>query len=272
MKEPEYLYHYTNINTLALILKNRNIKFSSLKNVDDLEEVKTKDMGDFGKYCFISCWTDEEEESIPFWHMYTNNMQGVRLKLPVNLFKKYRLRSIEKAKNNGTNINNNIKFGEEFESYFTYNDIFSDRYTIFPNWLKILEKVQYTDDENLINVTIFSQEGGCTSIKTNEIGRYKRRNWEFQKEWRYIFVALPISFNQIGNNINIAINEVVRGKELPFDTYFLKIDDIAFENMEITLGPAVTDGDKIIVESLVRQYNPKARIFESKLSKKVISK
>lgn len=32
------LYHYTTIDTLALILKNRTIRFNRLDKVDDLEE------------------------------------------------------------------------------------------------------------------------------------------------------------------------------------------------------------------------------------------
>lgn len=32
---PEFLYHYTSIDSLALILKNRTIRFNSLINVDD---------------------------------------------------------------------------------------------------------------------------------------------------------------------------------------------------------------------------------------------
>lgn len=43
-------YHYTNIDTLALILKYKTIRFNSLENVDDLEEVKSSDLGDVGKY------------------------------------------------------------------------------------------------------------------------------------------------------------------------------------------------------------------------------
>lgn len=39
------IYHYTNIDTLALILKNRTIRFNRLDNVDDLEEGKAESLG-----------------------------------------------------------------------------------------------------------------------------------------------------------------------------------------------------------------------------------
>ena len=40
----EYLYHYTSIETLLLILKNKTLAFNSLINVDDLEECESKDI------------------------------------------------------------------------------------------------------------------------------------------------------------------------------------------------------------------------------------
>ena len=50
MDKPEYLYHYTSLETLALILENRTICFNSLLNVDDIEESETSDLKNFGKY------------------------------------------------------------------------------------------------------------------------------------------------------------------------------------------------------------------------------
>ena len=37
-KTPEKLFQYTSLGVLALILKNRTIRFNSLANLDDLEE------------------------------------------------------------------------------------------------------------------------------------------------------------------------------------------------------------------------------------------
>lgn len=89
MKMNEYLYHYTSIETLALILKNRTIKFNNLMNVDDPEEAETKDLGLFGRHCLVSCWTRSSEDILPMWNMYTPEMKGVRIKMRMNPFKKY---------------------------------------------------------------------------------------------------------------------------------------------------------------------------------------
>lgn len=78
----EYLYHYTSIETLALILANKTICFNNLLNVDDSEEAETFDMGKFGRFVYVSCWTSDGQESIPLWNLYTPNMHGVRIRLP----------------------------------------------------------------------------------------------------------------------------------------------------------------------------------------------
>ena len=76
------IYHYTNIETLALILKNKTIRFNRLDQVDDLEEGKVKSLGvQFCKYVFASCWTDVAEESIPLWKMYGGDSGGIRISL-----------------------------------------------------------------------------------------------------------------------------------------------------------------------------------------------
>ena len=71
---PQYLYHYTSIDTLALILKNRSIRFNSLDRMDDLQEKESKDVKNIGQFVYVSAWTSEEKESIPMWNMYSSNI------------------------------------------------------------------------------------------------------------------------------------------------------------------------------------------------------
>lgn len=89
MENIEYLYHYTSIETLALILKNRTIRFNSLDKMDDLQEQKTADLQNIGQFCYISSWTDDDTESMPMWNMYASLNLGVRIKLRKNPFKVY---------------------------------------------------------------------------------------------------------------------------------------------------------------------------------------
>ena len=72
MDKIEYLYHYTSLESLALILKNRTIRLNPLDKMDDIQEQKTADIENIGKFVFVSSWTDDVVESIPMWKMYTD--------------------------------------------------------------------------------------------------------------------------------------------------------------------------------------------------------
>ena len=54
-----------------------------------------------------------------------------------------------------------------------------------------------------------------------------------------------------------------------FETYDLSLKDGIFDNSVVTLSPSITDGQRVIVESLVKQYAPKATIKESTLRQSV---
>ena len=73
----DYLYHYTSIETLALILSNRKIRLNRLDKVDDPQEQIAKEIADMGKLVFVSSWTDDSDESIPMWKMYGSLESGV---------------------------------------------------------------------------------------------------------------------------------------------------------------------------------------------------
>lgn len=70
------------------LLHNRTFCFNNLLYVDDIEEAETSDMGKFGRFVYVSCWTDDKEESIPLWNMYPPNMHGIRIRMPEFPFKK----------------------------------------------------------------------------------------------------------------------------------------------------------------------------------------
>ena len=88
MKNPEFIYHYTSIETLALILKFKKIRFNSISNVDDLTESISDDIGKLGSLLLLSCWTSNPNENIAFWKMYGKNGSGVRIKMRSTLFSK----------------------------------------------------------------------------------------------------------------------------------------------------------------------------------------
>jgi hypothetical protein len=119
LKLPEYLYHYTSINNLSLILDSKRLRFNRLDMVDDLTESISSDLGNFGRFYFVSCWTESSEECIPLWSMYTPNMAGVRIKLPAAMFKKY---PVEPQNMPGLTV------PEKFDSLLPLNEMLAENY------------------------------------------------------------------------------------------------------------------------------------------------
>ncbi|MCH5211341.1 MAG: hypothetical protein J1F01_10320 [Oscillospiraceae bacterium] len=79
---PSSLFHYTNLDILALILKNRTIRLTRLDFLDDLEEKKYRSLASIKVHTYVSCWTKDERESIPMWNMYTDMASGIRIEMP----------------------------------------------------------------------------------------------------------------------------------------------------------------------------------------------
>lgn len=174
--QPEYLYHYTKVESLALILKNRTIRFRSLDKMDDLQEQQTADLKNIGKFCFISSWTAETEESIPMWNMYATLNAGVRIRLCTNPFKKQLITDdlSEKIVKRGQYVGNYSVIPVEdmvSKRFFSKEAITGD----------ILRKIEYTVDKDLLYPQIVStkeDEIKCfwtnlASIKMN-IGGFKK--------------------------------------------------------------------------------------------------
>lgn len=255
----EYIYHYTSIETLALILQSRKIRFNSLKNVDDINETQFSDENDLNlsSYKLISCWTDNDDENLAFWNMYTPNMKGVRIKIPINLFQKYSFMSNEVI---GVQENSFIS-----DSLVPKNECFHEQYWIVP-FTEHYHKIIYTDDENLLRPKIFIIEDDNFTVKIGEIGKYKSKIWEFQQEIRFTLFILPTK-NIHGIKIH-PLDDFQKiytdGIPVPIENYFIPILDEAFEKMEITLGPKCTLAEEIIVKSLLDKYNKKAKISQNK--------
>lgn len=269
----DFLFHYTNINSLAQILKNQNIKFNPLTVLDDLEEERIKDHQQYGKYCFVSSWTENETESIPMWNMYTNLSEGVRIKLPKHPFREYLIDESAYRMifgNDDYNINgqglNTIIPSEEFFSRNFFTPIYTQQ--------NILKQVRYTSDMSVLYPQILSVLKGKTKLSLGSLGVYKNKYWSFQGEWRYILYFFPFGYKEmvddsINNSNQKMLRKIHEGVDLPFNYYLLKLDQKKFEQMHITLSPKISEGNRLILELLVDKYNPKAVISESELFNKL---
>ena len=260
------LYHYTGINNLALLLKTRQVRLASLNDLDDISEGGTKDMGnDFaGKYVFVSCWTDIEEESLPFWNMYTTDMAGVRIGLPCPYLKTYDEEPISKP---------GFKYGGG-KSYIPLSKRHGQDYLVLDTKLITIE---YTNDVEKLNRAVYTKQAeNRHSFALGELGKYKKTHWAFQSEWRFRAIIVPCSppphiiddyqKREVYEPMIEEAKQIAQKKDLSISDFYLDIDDESFSKMEILLGPRHKSGDLEIVKALTEKYNPTAGIKISELS------
>jgi Protein of unknown function (DUF2971). len=262
------LYHYTSIESLALILKNRTIRFNRLDRVDDIEEASIYERSiPMGKYTFVSCWTNNEEESIPLWKMYTPQMKGVRLSLDSDMFRKKII-----PKGTYQTAAGAYTCSNDLETFFFPEEQFNEKYAILyhgkddPNFFRTVE---YVDDykECSQKAIAFKLEntGLNLDVDTGEIGRYKNKRWAFQEEVRFALTFVPMVKNPFTQNFEI-IQAIQKGVELPINYYDLGLDESILSKMKITISPCCSEADQAIIDSLVKNFNPTTTIFPSKLN------
>ena len=269
MSETEYLYRYTTLENLAATLKYHTIRLNPLDKMDDLQEQKTKDIKNIGRFIFISSWTAEEKEDIPMWKLYTNMQSGVRIRLPKNPFKRQGTNAKELSAVTGMPLTN-----DSVEKTDTFLDI-SKLFKMNVNSAQafggdILQEVIYTDDKELLEPQIFYEKGTEKILETGKLGKHKNTYWSFQKEWRYMitFVRFVTSLDPktTEREMRESFVRMINGTEqLPFRHFDLEIDPKYFAEMEITPSPQMTPGNRIILDTLVERYNPTATIKESEL-------
>lgn len=266
------IYHYTSIQTLALILKNKKIRFNRLDRVDDIEEsiygsgpTETK----LAQYTFVSCWTKNAEENISLWNMYTK-FKGVRIGLDEMPFVTYKI---------------NEQYHSFFNSWFGFEDDFI--YSCINNEAKLYD-IHYVDNiEEKVRELVQTDGAHSIQIQTPDIGIYKRKEWSVQQESRFRIQVMPIdliqAFQQLklngtitpvdilqSNNgvktdgkvlidvISTLFNSIgaslVQNKPIKKTYIDIDLDPEKLNNIEVMMGPLTSEADKIIVESLLNPF------------------
>lgn len=245
---PEDLYHYTSIESLALILKNRSIRFSRADKVNDLDEVLISDVPEIKKVVFVSCWSASPKESIPLWALYASRMKGVRIQLSSTMFEscsepylsrcgKFFIINLLTLKNSAQRKN--------------------DRH-----WIPYLfgpSKVDYTD-KNEISVM------NGVDIDVSKIGALKLDHWKFEEEYRYIIFPTAL-WNQKTESFQF-FNDI-KDNPITDESIFIPLDQNILDNIKVTLGPNTSDSEYCIVDALLKKYTKNGEIAPSKLKGKV---
>jgi len=269
MLNTDSLFHYTSVDTLALILSSRKIRFNRLDQVDDMSEAKSLDL-DAYRYLFVSCWTRDPYENLALWNMYTPNMSGVRLQVNGELFNKYE----HPGELGGLKLPS-----DPYYSPIPPDEIFGEGYWIMPAIPTVFpQDIIYTDDHELLFPTIKVSGQGKTTWNQHLIGKYKRNAWKFQEETRFRVQVYPTEGNirsLVENAYTPGSAEKIQDRlhrlmELnttpPITNIFLHLADDALASLSILKGPKCSHADGVIIESLVEKYCPDAKVLESEFT------
>jgi len=270
------IYHYTEISRLALILKNKTLRFNRLDRVNDLTEARIEKGINFGRLFFVSCWTNQGDESIPLWHMYTNRMAGVRVTLPQNPF---RYRPFAPPDNWQP-----IQKSGTIMSPIDFEDAFTDEYFILTSFLKdddLGAPVRYVDDvqsvyKDAVGIEWLPKSEFRISIKRLlDLPRLKAKCWSFEQEFRFILFIQPSlqlppkglaeqSFpEKLANHMANSLRE---GKGCALEYKDIDLSPDVLDEITVTLGPCCTEGERILVEELLERFTKNGRLERSALA------
>lgn len=235
------IYHYTSIETLALILSSKKLRFTRLDLLDDRKEVNgappKKHIG-----AYVSCWTENKEESIAQWSLYTN-MKGIRIEMDKEFYHIYehgenRYKVHSPIHPNHLGINGNIivpPLLENPKGFYTkveyWEDFKEKKRAGFRTWDNVKTRVVTLD---------------YTPETYDALVKYKDPIWKFQEETRFFIVMLPC------------------GKRLP-KFYDMEIKQVVLDNIRVRLNPDCSKSDNIIVSSLLKEFTRNGSVKLSNL-------
>lgn len=263
---PDMLYHYTSVESLALILRSKRIRFSPLTALDDPQEQRLRSARNLAKCVFVSSWTDSEKELYAMWREYTPLRAGVRIGLPANPFAYHENMPDELEKAMGIPCYDEAGETGYYKTRVKLADLCGSGFLLSENDPKsaILHQVKYSDIADELFPSLLSVEpDGNVRIETGVCGTVKNTYWEHQSEWRYKLTVIPIDILDCPDDMRreaaIARIQAFLTDQIDVDMppyYELDLDDSALSGIEIVLSPDISPGNRLIVQLLLDTYIP----------------
>jgi hypothetical protein len=240
---PKYLYHYCRIEALGEIVDSENIRFSRLDILNDPLEgvVDGIEENVFRKLVYVSCWNDQEEETINLWGKYTNSEScGVRIKVKNPIFGSY---------------SDKFYFDEYADFYvpsckiepkevlLTYNG-FGNTQKI--NYVYGPFKISYVERDKLSDHVL---DDGYVLI--TELGLKKAKEWNYENEWRFKLMLR----DKVPEKIDI--------RELDTDKKYIDVRFNIKNICEVLLSPNMTDVEENEVKRILQTKNIKVPVKKS---------
>ncbi|KZK83629.1 hypothetical protein PsAD13_02680 [Pseudovibrio sp. Ad13] len=231
------LYHYTTIQTLALILESEAIRFRKLSKTNDPDE-GTADHAQLKEFVYSSSWTSQERENIGLWKMYAG-MDGVRIGLPEEMFPVHQPRSLHQPhslhsikhrtfENAATIPSVNLVVNDPENSYLESG---SHKLRDFYG----PDEIKYTQSVSEARAELRDEY-----YTTAGVGIFKLDDWDLEKEVRFR-IAFAQSFTL--------------AQEPPFylmdDFVDVPLKEGILQEIEVTVGPINDVANELIANALL---------------------
>lgn len=246
-------FHYTNLEAFAKIIKTSRLLFNRIDHLNDRNENENFSKDELANLAFVSSFSTTNE-SIPLWHMYTKDNQG--LMLHILLKEAPAKRSFFDSKKIIIAQNSKLE-SKKLDFLGSSNYLDSD----LLNWCVEIRQtdVRYVNNRPPVE-NIFSEK----NIKFNitEMGSSKDEAWNYEHETRFIAI----------------LRTVADDVEIPDFDYLLvpiKLDEV--EKLTICFNPWMSAEMKKCVELLCNEYIDSSYIDkivfkDSKFANRIIRK
>ena len=258
---PKKLFHYTSIETLALIIKYKKFRFTRLSLLNDPLEGKSSDLAKTEELVYCSSWSANPIDTIPMWKMYTD-LKGVRLSVSSDsIFASSRPSSMQ-------NFGSQVSPVTILQEPITVNNVSGHKMPLPIQRVFGPEEVKYLNDIEAQKVKTTQSITDCTSgkpvnrkwIKLDGVGLNKDICWEYEKEWRF-----RLTTHESTIPVEQDLEQFVNFLTLEHDFIDVPVSESFWENLEILMGPMCNEGQFVLLESLLNSYGIKANIIRSKI-------
>jgi hypothetical protein len=259
-RTPEWLYHYTSVETFLKILESKKVLFNRLDRVLDLTEGRSPDLGPLGIYQFVSCWTECPDESLTLWGFYPSGLSGLRIGLPRDMFETY-----EQA----SDRYRGLTMERGLPHVLPLDERIRDDLLVGPVPPEFPHQMLYTDDADLLAPNVAERPD---TVEFGKLGVCKASDWAFEQEWRFRLFVMPHpipadrDFGSPTFAVTVAprVLEIFNSRRVRDTHLFCSINRSALEQMEVLLGPCTGTEERRSVEQALQTWNPSSTLSVSR--------
>ena len=223
------VHQYTTFDALDKIINSKSLRLTRIDLLNDTVE-NERMLELWQKKIFVSCFTHRDSESYFFWKTYyKGDSTGVRLSLDARFLCQLTIHPDAMCIEEQLSICKKTIIGSSFTAAIS-----SEAWGIYDS--SLVDVMYIPRDQQLENIEHFQ-------------GRFKYIEWDSEEETRLRVAMRPkcLEFRAQGRELQYLTpsNEYV----------YVKLSDVCFENMVITLSPFASDDLRGKIEELLCKNN-----------------